>query len=184
MEQNVTGTGFLPGVDTLLHPAWTPTQVSDQIFLDIAKGAAGVRLYQYEHNCGAPTVIPAGTIFAQVGTSPRTGVPRWAAMSAAFNLVKSLEPYVLSPMTNAIDLGPYVETGAHSGAAGNMLIAINTLDIPQTIAADLTPYITGFAVTRYRLVASSVSSQNLGSVTSDQVTLNPGEVAVYVFPSQ
>jgi len=183
-NKNVTGTGFDPAVDTLLHPAWTPTQVSDQIFLDIAKGAAGVRLYQLEHWADAAIVWPAGTQFVQVGTSPHLGIPRWAAMSAAFNLVKSLEPYVLSPMTNAPDLGPFVETGAHSGAAGNLLIAINTLDNPQTIAADLTPYVTGFAVTRYRLVASSLATQNLGFVTSDQVTLNPGEVALYVFPSQ
>jgi len=183
-NKNVTGTGFVPGVDTLLHPAWTPAQVSEQIFLDIAKGAAGVRLYQFEHAADAAIVWPAGTQFVQVGTSPKVGAPRWAAMSAAFNLVKSLEPYALSPMTNAIDLGPYVETGAHSGPSGNLLIAINTLDNPQTIAADLTPYVTGSPVTRYRLVASSLASQNLGAVTSDQVTLNPGEVAVYVFPAQ
>lgn len=183
-NKNVTGTGFVPGVDSLIHPAWTPAQVSEQIFLDIAKGAAGVRLYQFEHAYQAATVWPAGTQFVQEGTSPQVGVPRWAAMSAAFNLVKSIEPYALSPMTNAIDLGPYVETGAHSGPSGNLLIAINTLDNPQTIQADLGPYVTGSAVTRYRLAGSAFSSQSLGVVTSDQVTLNPGEVTVYVFPSQ
>ncbi len=182
-NKNVTGVGFDPGVDTLDRSGDTFESVAVDIFGSIAKGSAGVRLFAWGPASYLRVSIPAGSAYVFFGSGPYYGLARWNAMSAAFNLAKVLEPYVLSPMANAIDLGPYVDTGAHSGRYGNMLVAINTLNNPQTINPDLTPYVTWSSVTRYRLHGSQVSSQNLGAVTGDQVTLQPGEVVVYLFPA-
>jgi len=85
-------------------------------------------------------------------------------------------------MSQAVDLGPYIVTGAHSGPSGNMLVAVNVLEMPQTVKVDLSSYANGAAATRYRLLSDKTTSQNLGAVTSDQITLSPSEVVVYVFP--
>ncbi len=182
-NKNVTSPSFIPGVDTLDRSGNTPQEINVQIFMGIAKGSAGVRLFSWAPEYDTVSNIPAGEDFAFEGTSPYFGVDRWNAMSAAFNLEQVLEPYVLSPMANALDLGPYVETGAKSGSYGNMLIAINDLDNTQMISPNLSAYTTGGSVTRYRLDDSRVTSQNLGNVTSDQVMLQPGEVVVYLFPA-
>jgi hypothetical protein len=181
--KNVVGTGFVPGVDTLYRSGQTPQGMDVDIFAAIARGAAGVRLFSWGNPSYLTNTLAAGSGNNFFGISPYYGVAEWDAMSAAFNLEKVLEPYVLSPMTNALDLGPYVETGAHTGPYGTMFIAINDLDGTQTIYPNLGAYATGSSVTRYLLNTSQVTSQNLGAVTSDQVTLQPGEVAVYLFPA-
>lgn len=182
-DKEVTGSTFVPGVDKWDRAGATPQSVAAQVFMAIARGSAGVRLFSWAPDYSLNTVTAAGSQYVFNGSSPYYAVSRWNAMSAAFNLEQTLEPYVLSPMVQAIDLGPYVETGAKSGPAGNMLIAINDLDNVQTIQANLTPYVTGSSVVRYRLWGSQESSQSLGVVSSDQVTLNPGEVVVYIFAS-
>jgi Concanavalin A-like lectin/glucanases superfamily/Bacterial Ig domain/Bacterial Ig-like domain (group 2) len=182
-DKNVAGVGFLPGVDTLDRSGDTSESVGVDVFGAIAKGSAGVRLFSWGPARDLSGSISAGSAYNFFGGSPYYGLARWNAMSAALNLAKVLEPYILSPMANAIDLGPYVETGAHAGPYGNMLIAINSLNNPQTINPDLAAYVAGSSVTRYRLGTSQVASQNLGAVTSDQVTLQPGEVVVYLFPA-
>lgn len=182
-DKDVTGSTYVPGLDKWDRSGATPQSVSAQVFMAIARGSAGVRLFSWASASGLNTVYNAGTQYVFNGSSPYYAPARWNAMSAAFNLEQTLEPYVLAPMAPAIDLGPYVETGAKSGTAGNMLIAINDLDSVQTITATLTPYVTGSSVTRYRLWGSQQSTQSLGIVSSDQITLNPGEVLIYVFPA-
>ena len=179
------------GVDQLIRPGYRPEQIPMEVFMAIARGAAGVRTYQFNHldKYWPSTLVKGSEWQSGIGPFNQNGIDglapgsRWNSLGSAFTLVQNLEPYVLSPMTQAIDLGPFIVTGAHSGPSGNMLIAVNVLEAPQTIQADLSSYTTGASVTRYRLLADQVASESLGSVTSDQVTLSPGEVAVYVFPS-
>jgi hypothetical protein len=103
-------------------------------------------------------------------------------MSAAFNLIQNLLPYVLQPQTHAIDLGPSVFTGAKDGPNGRLVIAINSLEVNQTIRADLKPYVypNGFGLKRFQLVGATLVVESLPDQTSDTLILAPGEVVVWL----
>ena len=178
------------GVDQLNRPGHRADQIPMQLFMAVARGASGARCYAWDTaDKYFPSTLPAG-YSRQTGISPynQNGInglapgSRWNALGAGFNLIHTLEPYILQPMSQAVDLGPYIVTGAHSGPSGNMLVAVNVLEMPQTVKVDLSSYANGAAATRYRLLSDKTTSQNLGAVTSDQITLSPSEVVVYVFP--
>lgn len=178
--KEAAGGSFTPGQDLLENQGNTPEDVGAQIMYAAAKGFAGVRVYGYDgtpqKNARLQVAIGSGGV--QTFADPTTvGVARWNSMAAAFRLLGTLEPFVLQSPTNAEDLGPTVYTGAKSGPTGNLLIAINSLESPQTVHVDLTPYLfpnNCSLIQRYRL-ASGVVSNGPITGTSDAPLFAPGE---------
>jgi len=183
-SKQVAGGSFTPGQDILQNQGITPEAVGAQIMYAAAKGFAGVRVYGYDgdvqKNDRSQAPIGAGT--RQTFADPTSvGVARWNSMAAAFRLLATLEPFVLQAATNAEDLGPTVYTGAKSGPNGNLLIAVNSLEDPQTVHVDLTPYLfpnNCSLIQRYR-VAGGVVSNGTISGTSDAPLFSPGEAIAW-----
>jgi hypothetical protein len=175
---------YRPGIDVLKNVATQQEDITAEIMWTLAKGFAGIRTYGYEQNSGASRCAAGPNTQWQTFSSPTVHAPAWNSVSAAMNVVSSLEPIVFMPMTHAIDLGPTVYTGAKSGAQGKLLIAINSLEMPQTITADLTPYLyaAGTSIKRYRVVAGTSSTSQLTPQSSnDTITLAGGEAVAWQF---
>ena len=150
----------------------------------VAKGFAGVRAYGYDSTWAKASRQndPIGSQEQTFSDPFQVGVARWQAMSAAFNLIQNLLPYVLQPQTHAIDLGRSVFTGAKDGPNGRLVIAINSLEVNQTIRADLKPYVypNGFWLKRFQLVGATLVAESLPDQTNDTLILAPGEVVVWL----
>jgi hypothetical protein len=182
-----SGTQYTPGQDQLIQPGVSPETVAAELLYTAATGFAGVRVYGYDSS--APKYSrQAGTIGSvqQTLCDPfQVGVARWEAMSAALNLIKTLEPYLMQPQANAPDLGPTVYTGAKDGPNGRLIIAINSLETNQTINVNLSPYLypNTSSVERHRLHAATQMSETLSAKTGDVLTVAPGEVTVWLIRS-
>jgi hypothetical protein len=172
------GNNYTPGQDKLLQPGMMPESVAAQIMYAAAKGFAGVRAYGFDSSSTkyARENNPAGSD-EQTMTDPSTvGPARWKAMSGAFNLIQTLQPYLLQPQANAPDLGNTIYTGAKDGPNGHLVMAINSLDMPQPIFIDLSPYLYAgtSSIQRYRLQGASPTTIPT-SQTTDSLTIGPGE---------
>jgi hypothetical protein len=185
--KQVAGSQYTPGQDQLLQPGVSPETLSAEILYSAATGFAGVRIYGFDSS--APKYSrQAGAIGSvqQTFCDPfQVGIARWQAMSAALNLIKTLEPYLLQPQANAIDLGPTVYTAAKDGPNGRLLIAINSLETSQTGSVNLSPYLypNTSSMVRYRLHAAMQMNETLPAKTGDMLTLAPGEVVVWLIRS-
>jgi hypothetical protein len=148
-------------------------------------GAAGVRADAYDGRewKRARQYAKAGTGALPVGADPfGVGTARWWGMAAAFNLLKTLEPDLLQPSLNAVDVGPNIVTGARQGKAGRLLLAINFNERPETVRVDLTPYRydKGPAMVRYRLLGAALATETTPNGPADTLTLAPGETVAWV----
>lgn len=179
------GGQFTPGQDVLDNVGNSPELVGAEIMFAATKGFAGVRVYGYDSAVQKAERLSAtvGQFGVQTFSDPTTvGVGRWNSMAGAFRLVGTLEPFLLQPPTNAEDLGTTIYTGARSGANGNLLIALNSLENPQTVHVDLSPYLfpnNCSLIQRYRL-ASGVVSNGPFTGTSDAPVFGPGESIAWV----
>lgn len=198
--KRVDGDFYHPGQDELAAPGFSLEQTTAQIMYAAAMGFAGVRTYAYDGASGVNDALwsyyrahdPAGPFteaLEQTGSSPFSKYQevkdRWNAMSNAFNLIQSLEPYLLSPQINAVDADADVITGARelSGGAGRILIAINLLDNVKTASVDLSSYryANAASVTRHHLAGLLSTSETVPNDVSEVVTFAPGEAMVWVF---
>jgi hypothetical protein len=179
-----SGDHYIPGQDILQSAGTTPEADAAQAMYAVAKGFAGVRDYAFDTPAQASNRQNAsiGSCCQQTFANPTTvGVGRWSAMSNAFNLIKTLEPYIFQAQANAPDLGSTVYTGAKSGASGNLVIAINSLEMPQTVHVDLSPYLyTNSSITRYVLQGATQTSSAISGQSDDTVTLGPGGTVVWL----
>ena len=176
--------GFTPGVDELLSPGHPVLNVSAQIMYAAATGMAGVRSYGFDGRWAEERAQAVAGAELQTGASPFTaGQDRWAVMSAAFNLIKQLEPHLLQPQMNAVDLGPSVVTGARGGPQSHLLMAVNFSEGKEKVAVDLSPYryTDGLVVVRYRLKAAILTTDTVSNASLDQIELDAGETVVWLF---
>jgi len=184
--KEVAANSYQPGEDGLQQPGVTPEQVAAEIIYAEATGMAGVRNYAFDsglwiYSRQSSTV---GSANLQTGCSPAgEGQDRWAAMSNAFNLIQMLEPYVLQPQMNAINLGPSFVTGAKQGPNGRLLTVINFTDLPKTAQIDLTSYMYPGAssVTRYHVLGPNLKTETVANDSTASLTLQPAESVVWLF---
>jgi hypothetical protein len=188
--KKVSGSQYAPGRDALQMPPVPMTAVAAQIMFAAEEGAAGVRMYAYDsqdqkHQRSSATV---GTIDLQTGSDPLTvGTDRWAAMSAAFNLIAQLEPYLLRTQINALNLGPQFAAAARQGSTGTLFMATNLSEAASVVTLDLSPYfvLPTKRVTLYRLWGSNLTTTDVtasaGTLNQTQVSFQPGETVVWVF---
>ncbi|MFC4084958.1 Ig-like domain-containing protein [Amycolatopsis samaneae] len=180
------GSHYTAGQDTLQGPGMRPASVAAGVAYAAIRGMSGVRAYGFDSTEWKDVRANAnvGARDLQTGAGPTgVGAARWQAMSNVFNVVAGLEPYLLQPQANVIDLGDSVRTGAKRGPNGNALIAVNISEVPQQINASLTQYRTARPITRTRLVGDSkVLSETIPDTAADSLTLQPGEVIFWTFP--
>lgn len=172
-------TNFTAGIDRLIgQPGFTPRAVAAQVAYAMLSGMAGVRAYAFDWHQWRIDRQAIG----QTGAHPQgPGAERWNAMATAYRLAGQLEPYLLQPATQAIDLGATVPTGARRGPRGNLLVALNTSELAVPIAPDLRPYHVGLPIHRYRLAGSRLDHGILPETDRDTLTLEGGEAVIYLF---
>jgi hypothetical protein len=188
--KKIAGSQYVPGKDNLQMPPVPATAVAAQIIYAAEAGAAGVRMYAYDnldqkHQRSSASL---GTTDLQTGADPVTvGTDRWSAMSAAFNLLAQLEPYLLRTQTNSLNFGRQFVATARKGPATTLFMATNFSEAPSAITADLSPYFTQPMkhVTLYRLLGPTLTSTDItsaaGTLSQAQVVFQPGETIVWLF---
>ena len=180
------GNEFTPR-DTLQSAGPSAVSIPAQIWYGVARGAAGIRAYSYDWSGWKKerASSPLGTRDLQTGSDPFTvGTDRWAALSAACNLVQQLEPHILQPRILASDLGPAFVTDARQGPDSRLLIAVNFCDSQSVALVDVSPYLypTTTSVVRYRLVGSSLKIDHPPPVAAGgSIGFEPGEIIVWLF---
>ena len=168
--------------DVLLAPGNIAGTVSLQIMDAAALGAAGVRTYAYDGPWQTERLNARAGQELQTGASPTAvGQDRWRAMSAAYNTIARVEPFLLQPQMNAVDLGDAFVTTARTSASGKLFMAVNNSNQPVTIDVNLSPYV--FAAGRvnvYRVAGESTSLSEGASRAVDRVTFAAGEAIIWV----
>ena len=167
-------------------PSQNPaSQYSDQPLYAALSGASGVRCYSTDFMWKPErTKAPLGTGGLQTGTSPfGAGSDRWHALSAAYNTLGKLEPYLLQTQMNAISLGDEFSVGARQSKDSRLLMAINWSQMPRTIKIDLSPYqLKGVKTIEIYRVLGGTSSVELIPVAKDYtVTFEAGEFIAWLF---
>ncbi|MFW6038928.1 MAG: Ig-like domain-containing protein [bacterium] len=180
-RKEVDGDRYTPGRDVKIGSGVRAHLVPLQIMLAACEGAMGVRSYSYDGpwmQQRERSTIGSGH---QIGAAPiGPGVERWRAMSAAFNVLQAVEPALLQPSMHALDLGPWIETGARQGPFGRLLIAVNLSEMPVQRTVDLQPYLYDeqTPVQRYR-VAGTRSQQERIVGPTEQLRFAPGESVIW-----
>ncbi len=181
------GNEFALGQDRLQSGGWIrPELCAAQPMLAVAAGTAGVRAYAFDSAAWKSTRTRAkiGQGNLQTGAEPfQTGTDRWRATAAVFNLIQKLEPYLLQPRINALNLGAGFVTAARGGPRSRLFMAINFSESDATAALDFTPYRYPDASTvkMYRLLGGSSSSATAPNSQNGTVSLHPGETVIWLF---
>jgi hypothetical protein len=156
-------TQYTPGVDIpyivqsgdQYSNAASPGAIADVVFFAVAHGYAGIRTYAYDIWASGrrtdpicPTSDGSGCNLEQTGCGPIAanaygvlGQDRWYALSAAYNVVKMLEPYILQPaMTAPVCTAPVI-CGAKQGNGGRLVVFVNFSDNSNSVAYNPSPYL-------------------------------------------
>jgi hypothetical protein len=187
-KQNLTGSTYQPGVDTLDQPGVSAAHVSAVMMSAAALGGAGLRFYYFEppSDLAARAAAPLGSYW-QTGSNPENLQPEsWRAMGYTANLLtKVLEPYLLNAAENSPGYGRNIVTAVRQGTDGTtMLMIVNGNDWTRAAPVDLCAFPHTGGVARYRVSQTGISTDWLpSSQMTDRVTLLPGESAVYLFPA-
>ena len=200
-QKLVPGFTYQPGKDKIQNVGSYPLSVAASVNYAAIRGAAGTRTYFAENDPTPGNILrtetPIGSGGVQVGANPFfIGVDRWRAYASACKFLRTLEPYLLNAPQNAPDLGYLVRTTVRSstapGNAGNLLMAINFSEGPQTVAVDVSSYLytSSSYFTRYYQQANLDSQEgapytSLTHGATDTITLQGGETVAWVFkPNQ
>jgi hypothetical protein len=122
-DKRVPGVEYQPG-DSLRKGGVIASDIVAQVWLAMANGASGVRLYAYDwylwHNDRANT-LPGGDTPHGLQTGSRPGDERWPGVAAALTSVASREAQLLgTPYTPTVS-GPWV-----FGRRGSLVWGVNT----------------------------------------------------------
>jgi hypothetical protein len=179
----VSGPSFVPGVDLLSAPSYRPQDVLQQIMFAVASGMAGVRVYGFDGWAQAygRSGATVGQVELQTFINPYgVNTPSWVAMSAAFNLIGNLEPFIIQPNMQAELISPWVYSGAKTGPAGNMLTLVSISEVSEPVTVDLTPYALDGPISRYTVTPAGTTSTIITG-TTDSPTIASGTAVVYTF---
>ena len=174
---------YKPGVDTRKYIAQPPGEMPDEIMYAVAHGFGGIRLYNFDSVYAAQRASdpvctdpnPANCDLEQTGCSPISaysgfnglGQDRWYAAAAAFNVVKTVEPYVLQPMMAAPancdstgnGSGDPIICGAHQGNGGRLVVIINFSTNPHSYTFDPGAYVfAGGTAQSWKIIGSTDTS--------------------------
>ena len=184
----VEGDHFQVGLDEGLPYSSPSTHFSTQPLYAALIGAAGVRTYSVDffwknERARAKLGTGLGVGEMQTGASPfGEGSDRWHALSAAFNMISHLEPYILQPQTSAVALGKEFSVGARRSKDHRLLMAINWSQKPRTVSVNLAPYLLDGVATieRYHVRGGLSSVELLPVAAEDTLTFAPGEFVAWL----
>ena len=180
-------TQYTPGVDVPASVPGPPALEAAQAMFAVAHGYAGMRVYGYDGNwasgrASAPVCtqaeVNAGSCSYQqtqtgcsaIGANASVGSigqDRWYGLSAAYNLIHTIEPYALQPMitppsggctlfSNCSSGG--IVTGAHGGSSGNLVLIINFSDSSASYSYNPSAYVySGGAAQSWKIIGSNNS---------------------------
>lgn len=193
VKQTAIGTcDYQAGVDGMKNFGFTRSQVAAQMFLLVSLGMSGTRVYTYDslnasafprcqsapgcrNNClGDEQQFHAGAASGQRDN--------FRAGARAFNLIRRIEKFAVSPNANALHYGIWGYSGLKeaSDGSGRLFIHTNLAEADRTETFDLTNLkYTGGSVTRYR-VSSDRLRADIITGNSDTVTLKQGETVLYL----
>jgi len=180
---------YHPGVTPISTPGTPPGVIAASIMYVAEKGGAGVRGYvlanDANQNQAADKLFKPSDGDIQAAANPLYGDPdtlaRWQGMSNAYNLINTIEPYLLEPKLNSPDYGPFMVTTARASSYGKMLMMTNFSEANDTETVDFSEYNpTGTTATMRRMTGTSLTS-TVVSGASQQVTFQPGETIVWTF---
>jgi hypothetical protein len=139
-------TQYTPGVDTPESNPYGTGGIVDEVMYAVAHGFTGFRNYEFDiiraqQRANDPICTTNNCALEQTGCSPISaysgfrglGQDRWYALAAAYNMVKTVEPYALQPMMTAPancdstgnGSGDPIICGAHQGNGGRLVVIIN-----------------------------------------------------------
>ena len=153
------GGEYQPGLDELLQGGVRDTDIVAQVWLALAYGASGVRVYGYDWDLWANHRAndPVGTAEQQTGAKP--GDARWPGVVAGLKSVEGREAAILSGFRPPERIGPFVYARRDAIAW-----AVNVSELPATLFPE-----------GGRLVTPA------GEVNFDGGEVPPGGVVIYTF---
>jgi hypothetical protein len=192
--------GYRRGTNYNYYEAnYGPRQAAAGVILCAVLGCTGHRQYlqgadeallQVEGGTGAPAFGDTSGGDIQVGTSPyytnvETGAVTqfWAAANPN-KLFQRLAAggYLYNPRLGCPDIAYNIECSIRSGAKGNLLLAVNLQDGPQTRTVDLTNCaVSGQKTLRYMVDWKHIDITEIAAgTTSDSAPFTEGGGAVYL----
>ena len=189
----IADNNYHAGVSVDISPWTSPDLSAANIMYAAEKGAAGVRVYMFGGDINANQALSqcftGGCMGAHVDPNPLFNGPTaqatWLALSNAFNLVQTLEPFLLQPHLPSPNYGANIVTAARTSSYGTLLMMTyfgNAASAPVSI--DLSSYNpSGGAGTMYLMNGESSTHQVI-SGTSTQVTFAPAQTVAFTFPPQ
>ncbi len=186
LKETVGGAYFTPPTDIIVAPGDNGPTLTGGIMAAAALGTAGVRLYYWDKSDNISTRMsdPLGTEettgFNSFAADPVVA-ENWQAISNAGNALTLLTPYLLANTLNSPSYGRNIITAARQGSNGRMLMVVNGWDYPRTVPVSLTTYTYGGTITRYIVSAYGNTTTDLTGSSKDNVVLNGGDTAAYVF---
>lgn len=187
--KTVAGDHFVEGPGNLQFAALTPILVTVQIMWGMINRKSGVKTYVWDTNTFATLRRNSaiGTVNLQTGANPYTvSTDNWHAMSASYNLIRSLEKFILQPVINAVQLTSTMSDSTArqcSDGSGRMFCALHYSEAPQTFTIDLSSYmyVGGPAVERRHIIAGTVWVDTIPNNGTDTVTMAGGETIFWIF---
>jgi len=152
-----------------------PASITACALAAVARGATILRAYFYDTDAAG-----------QKGASPELGADRWAALSAAYNLIGELEPELLQPYAPEPDLGRDLIVGARSGPLSDLLLVVNAATVGREISIDPAPA-TRNGRGRWegrRVLGAAVARSEGDGPAPIRLLLRPGEAAVISWPER
>jgi hypothetical protein len=178
-NQSQVGNGY----DLWARDGQTPAIIEAEIFYTLARGYAGIEMYNYDSPSVANTnrnTIPSVYAETSDGCStpadinntfkgnpaPGIGQDRWNAASAAFTIIKNVEPYALSPMIAAPCAAPVTgspsgdfvcgaKQGTYNGVTGDLVTVANFSNNAQNFTFNPSGYLGAGARSWWRVTSTN-----------------------------
>jgi hypothetical protein len=182
-EKKVAGDYFRYGTDLIYALGTRVDMVTAEMWASIALGASGLSGYFFDvpsKQTDRKNLAINGRI--SVGTNPLWTPEIWKGVSLGALLVNRLKEMVLSPVIADVSYGSKFLTGARGNNSSKMFIISSFSEKSETVSIDLTSFVMGGKVTRWKINTQDISVSEIAGGT-DSLTLSTGETAIYLFSS-
>ena len=192
-KRTAGGAYYTPPLDDLVIPSCDGPLVIGESMTAAALGVAGLR--QYYADPFTPTqrstLFPVGSLMASAmrydasnyEPGERFATESWEANGLANALLTQvLAPYLLATAQSSPGYGRNIVTAVRRGSDALLFLLVNTTDIPQTLALDLSPYQSGRPMARYDLTYNQLQTTQIADTSGETLTIPRGGAVAYLVP--